>query len=251
MAPLNRKPYLELAIQRSPEHPPAAFFWRPRSEIRGTELQVRVGGNFVWPPPQLSSSDIAPQHLKRAIFVAGGLGINPLMSMLSFMSEKGIWPSAVRIFYTVRLPSQEASEKPRTLNSILFFTRLNAIVRDARTWHADIKFRLIVTGVPSDYEPLQFAVENGATDEADTNHANDSDDQDQVGDPNLWPSTAEASCGKRIQWDEIQDAIGTPEERKSAVVYVCGPPNMTDEIVGRLKGEEMMPAERVYCEKWW
>ena len=36
----------------------------------GKEVTVRVGGSFVWPPPCLDMKKI-----KRAIFIAGGVGI--------------------------------------------------------------------------------------------------------------------------------------------------------------------------------
>lgn len=44
-------PYLELAVQKSPDNPPAHYLWRPTGEILSSELRVRVGGSFVWPPP--------------------------------------------------------------------------------------------------------------------------------------------------------------------------------------------------------
>lgn len=47
----NDEPYLELAVQKSPDNPPAQYLWRPTAEILHSELRVRVGGSFVWPPP--------------------------------------------------------------------------------------------------------------------------------------------------------------------------------------------------------
>ena len=248
LAPLNRKPFLELAIQRSPQNPPAAFFWRSLSEINGTELRVRIGGNFTWPPPKLSESEVSSPNLTRAVFVAGDVGINPLISMLSHLSEKGKWPPVVQLFYSVRLP-QLANKTSRTLNSILFFTRLNAIVRDARTWNVNFKFRLIVTGVPSDHKPLQLAADNDAL---DLNGRRQDSNGDRDGeDPTFWTSAADTSYGERLKWAEIQGAIGNEGERKGAVVYICGPQQMTDEIIEGLKEKEGMRDDRVYCEKWW
>jgi hypothetical protein len=63
-------PYFELAIQDSPNNPPAAWLWRPTEEIQGQEIKVRVGGSFVWPPPAMDVDKI-----KRVIFIAGGVGI--------------------------------------------------------------------------------------------------------------------------------------------------------------------------------
>ena len=168
--------------------------------------------------------------------------------MLSHLSEKGKWPSTVQLFYSVRLP-QSSNGTPRTLNSILFFSRLNAIVRDARTWNVDFKFRLIITGISPDHKPLQLAADNDALDlKGRREHSNGEDNGE---DPATWSSAADVSYGERLQWKEIQDAIGNKDERKGAVVYICGPQKMTDEIVEGLKQKEGMGDDRVYCEKWW
>ena len=69
--------YLELAVQKSPENPPAAWLWQEEGMILDKELRVRVGGSFVWPPPGIN----VRSSLRKAVFVAGGVGVNPLMSM--------------------------------------------------------------------------------------------------------------------------------------------------------------------------
>ncbi len=66
--------YMELAIQKSSQNPPAAWLWRPVAEILGSDLLVRVGGSFVWPPPGINE-----QSIKRVVFVAGGVGIKYIM----------------------------------------------------------------------------------------------------------------------------------------------------------------------------
>ena len=75
--------YLELAVQRSPDNAAAAWLWQEddgsggdRHGLLGRELRVRVGGSFVWPPPGVNV-----RALRRVVFVAGGVGVNPLMSM--------------------------------------------------------------------------------------------------------------------------------------------------------------------------
>ena len=66
-----REPYIELAVQNSPTNPPAAWLWKPESQILGTELSVRVGGSFVWPPPVPGTVE----SVQKVVFVAGGVGI--------------------------------------------------------------------------------------------------------------------------------------------------------------------------------
>lgn len=68
--PQGRAPYVELAVQDSPANPSAAWLWRPKEKIIGKELNIRVGGSFVWPP---ASVDV--ETVKNVVFIAGGVGI--------------------------------------------------------------------------------------------------------------------------------------------------------------------------------
>jgi hypothetical protein len=61
---------VELAVQDSPGNPPAAWLWKPEEEILGKEINIRVGGSFVWPP-----TGIDIQRVKNVVFIAGGVGI--------------------------------------------------------------------------------------------------------------------------------------------------------------------------------
>lgn len=49
----DEPPYLELAIQKSPENVVANWLWQPVPAILNAEIWIRVGGSFVWPPPGL------------------------------------------------------------------------------------------------------------------------------------------------------------------------------------------------------
>jgi hypothetical protein len=59
-----------LAVQKSPNNPPAAWLWQDQQTILGQELKVRVGGSFVWPPTGIDLNGI-----ENVVFVAGGVGI--------------------------------------------------------------------------------------------------------------------------------------------------------------------------------
>jgi hypothetical protein len=61
---------VELAVQDSPSNPPAAWLWKPKERIIGKEVNIRVGGSFVWPP-----SGVERKQVKNVVFVAGGVGI--------------------------------------------------------------------------------------------------------------------------------------------------------------------------------
>ncbi|KAF5595413.1 ap-1 complex subunit gamma-1 [Fusarium pseudocircinatum] len=106
-----KSPYLELAVQESPENPPAAWLWQPPSTIAGSKLQVRVGGSFVFPPPQIPVNDIS-----HVVFVAGGVGINPLVSMMGHIAEEG-YNLEVKVLYATKLPAQG-------LRGVLFLDRI-------------------------------------------------------------------------------------------------------------------------------
>ena len=56
---------------------------------------------------------------------------------------------------------------------------------------------------------------------------------------------------RRFLPDDLISCLPPPERRHATVVYVCGPPQMTDQVVEFLKGLEGMSEERVLCEKWW
>ncbi|OAL67443.1 hypothetical protein A7C99_1307 [Trichophyton rubrum] len=62
-------PYVELAIQYSPSNPAAKWFWQPIEQILGSYVKVRIGGGFVWPPP----NGMALDEIKNIVFVAGGV----------------------------------------------------------------------------------------------------------------------------------------------------------------------------------
>jgi hypothetical protein len=68
--PRGREPYVELAVQKAPSNPASAWLWRPKEEILGKELSIRVGGSFVWPP-----SGVKLEEIRNVVFVAGGVGI--------------------------------------------------------------------------------------------------------------------------------------------------------------------------------
>lgn len=59
--------------------------------------------------------------------------------------------------------------------------------------------------------------------------------------------------GRRFNERDLLQALGPEDDdiRKATVVYVCGPPTMTDEVVALMRAQRGMSEERVMCEKWW
>lgn len=65
------------------------------------------------------------------------------------------------------------------------------------------------------------------------------------------PQGAFSVYQRRIAHEDLLAAIGDLPTRQSAVCYVCGVPQMTDDFVYFLQQQEGMDHQRVLCEKWW
>ncbi|KXH47023.1 hypothetical protein CSIM01_09352 [Colletotrichum simmondsii] len=240
-AVLPRSAYLELAVQKSPANSAAAWLWDrpvdddenedPSQVEKKPEIQVRVGGSFVWPPPGIA--DLA--SLRRIVFIAGGVGVNPLMSIVSHLAEgvegKSSCPYDVQFMYSTKVPQsssqpEEGEGEGRLLDSekILFMERLAAIFGREKVRG---QMRLFLTslgpGTASGESVLQC-------NEMDVPFKR-----------------------RRMGLEDVAEALGLEAERGDALVYVCGVPSMTDELVESLtskSGLNLRP-ERVLCEKWW
>ncbi|MCJ1403319.1 hypothetical protein MMC11_006542 [Xylographa trunciseda] len=207
----SRDGYVELAIQDSPKNPPAAWLWRPIPEILGKSLLIRVGGSFVWPPPAMNAEDV-----KRLILVAGGVGINPLISIFSHIySQPALKPEHIRFLYTSRGSSQ-------AINEILFYSRIQKLMSSRPS--PNRKLELYLTGMSN--ASYVDESQGSPTEEVSVRH-------------------------RRISHKDLITALGPVDGRKGVVTYVCGPAKMTDEFVDVLKSAEGMTADRVLCEKWW
>ncbi|KAI3396123.1 hypothetical protein diail_454 [Diaporthe ilicicola] len=211
------EPYLELAVQKSPDNPAAKYLWRPKGEILSSELRVRVGGSFVWPPP-----GVQPMTLRKIVFVAGGVGINPLMSIASHLAERPGPRHTVEFLYSTRDPG----EGRRDAKEILFLNRLAGIFNGG-------------DGANTVRGGLSLFLTPGGGDKKDG------------------PEGASGQImgisfkQRRITIEDVAEAVG--DDKRFAVVYVCGVPAMTDEFVEKLTSPEGLGLEphRVLYEKWW
>ncbi|KAL5340819.1 hypothetical protein BJX70DRAFT_396513 [Aspergillus crustosus] len=223
--PRGREPFVELAVQHAPSNPASAWLWRPKEEILGKELSIRVGGSFVWPP-----SGVKLEEIRKIVFVAGGVGINPLISMLSHLNNNdettGLYhPSLdIHVLYSSKLP--ETSRPESALDQVLFLPRLREIVRSqSQSRRLRITLNLFLTNLEKQ--------------------------SSQILDQSLEDLTVHS---RRISQDDLREAVsgtdGNPSPSET-VSYVCGPPKMTDEIVNAITELLHGQKERVYFEKWW
>jgi hypothetical protein len=214
-------PYLELAVQESPENKPAAWLWRPVGEILGATLRVRVGGRFVFPPQASDGGGVdapASDALKRVVFVAGGVGVNPLMSMLSYIAEGHEQEAAaldVSFIYASKLPASG------NLSDIVFLDRITRAFGEGKVKG---KVKLFTTA------PGNNAI---SKQRQETRYINGAPVEIQP---------------RRLTIADIKESIGGVDH-EGTVVYVCGPPPMTDELVEKLGA--VMDSRRVLTERWW
>ncbi|KAF2703976.1 hypothetical protein K504DRAFT_391407 [Pleomassaria siparia CBS 279.74] len=224
------KLFLELAVQKSPNNPPAAWLWQPVNSIRGKELQVRVGGNFVWPPPGVNMGGIS-----RAVFIAGGVGINPLVSMLSVILKED--PSLdVCLMYSTKLPRiPSRSAKP---SEVLFLPRILELFGSAHARHGRRNYSRI---------ELFFTSSGEGEMDDEEEYPNFDEILESLGAPDL-PVVISPN---RMAALDVSINVGTKDEQRKSVFYVCGPPDMTDEITKFLGRQHDVDKARVLCEKWW
>jgi ferredoxin-NADP reductase len=86
-------------VQRAPGNPAAEWVWRREEEVKGQEVRVRVGGGFVFPPPGIEREEV-----ERTVFVAGGVGVNPFLSMIGWIrGERGKeWGVETRLLWSAK-----------------------------------------------------------------------------------------------------------------------------------------------------
>ena len=208
--------YVELAVQNT-SNPPAKYLHGPTSKLISSHLHIRVGGSFTYPP-------FPPREFKRVVFVAGGVGANPLMSMLSHIKSLKDDKQGNQYGRDVEIRFLYATKAQSFWREILFFERI-------RTTMADLgmseNFKLFLT-------PQKPAVATG------TDETSGSDDPEGV-----------QVSRRRVTHDDLLQALGPASERNEVLCYVCGVPGMTDEYVKAAREAEGMVKENVLCETWW
>lgn len=213
-------PYVELAIQKAMENPPAAYLWKSPEELMNAPVRFRIGGNFSHPPMSLSMEEF--RAIDNIVLIAGGVGINPIMSMLTAMDMQGAkrlggLPSRVRVLYSSK---RSKDEKGRS-EEVLFEERLKAIANKVAEKHKTVDFQ------------FTFFETSGMDSEKSSGEKNMSVER------------------RRIKHDDLFEALGPENLREKTLVYACGLPQMTDEYVELLRKAPGMSEGRVLCEKWW
>ncbi|WPG97812.1 oxidoreductase nad-binding domain-containing protein 1 [Acrodontium crateriforme] len=210
----NSAPFLELAVQKS-RNPPAQWLWQDAERILGQQLTVRVGGGFIWPPAGIDASQI-----ERLVFVAGGVGVNPLISMFSHLIRATHRPREIHFLYGTKASPEIDPQK------ILFLPRLMDLC--AATSDPNVTLSLYLTGTGD-----QGKIEHGKL-------------------PNR-------TFARRISEADVVGALdgfkastyGAEHDRLDTICYICGPSQFTDGFVDMIKNQPGMTEARVLREKWW
>ncbi len=224
--------YLELAIQNSPESKPAFWLWWPADKLIGQAIDVRVGGSFVWPPVGVDVTSI-----KKVIFIAGGMGVNPLMSMLSHIADGPRPPFEIHFLYTARIKAKSFLRE-----NVPFLERLAHIFMSDRVRGV---LKLVFTG---DHD---FSFENGGSgDHVLPFESGGVEGEDGQGGKRHLNVSFQTS---RLGYAEIESMLGPVSERMSSIAYICGPPTMTDSFVEYLTRPDGAGLDigQVKYEKWW
>lgn len=157
------------------------------------------------------------------VFIAGGVGINPLMSMLTSIADMKAMRGDLGLGFEVRL--LYATRMLPRAEEILFLLRLKRVFESL---YLDGNFQLFLTG----------GSEEGA--------------QGINNIPRLGLDSLNMTIQRRrINEHDLQEALGLPKKRAATVAYVCGVPTMTDEFIEKIKAAEGMQEENVLSEKWW
>ena len=165
------------------------------------------------------------QNIDNIVLIAGGVGINPIMSMVSAMDLQGPkrmggLPPRLRVLYS----SKRGVGNEGRPEEVLFEQRLKAIAAKRAQKEDGVDFRYTFFETPRD------ASQEGAE--------NDVPENMQV-------------QRRRITHGDLFDALGPEDKRQNTLVYACGLPSMTDEYVELLGKAPGMAEKRVLCEKWW
>jgi hypothetical protein len=157
-----------------------------------------------------------------------------MMSMLSYIHHTYA-NLEVRILYSTKVPSHETGP-----DEVLFLPRILDLFRIPRSEKTKDRVELYFTGT---WDGTQIGKRDEAPIQPLMSLTLPKIDLDTEVPVVAWTH--------RIDDIALSSAIGDQEEAQSTVFYVCGPPDMTDEIVAFLKQQKHVIPEHVLCEKWW
>ncbi|CAG8817655.1 35819_t:CDS:2, partial [Racocetra persica] len=203
----------ELSIKYS-INPPAKWFHE--SAKIGDSVEVRVGGEFVWDEKKEQEDGT-----ENVMFIAGGVGINPLISMFASILEvenitnvnnmknqmKKVGVKKIRLLYSAK-----------SFSELLFYNRIEKLHKE---WPQVLECKYFLT--------------------------------DENVPPSQSPFTSDGSeiyYGQRISQKILGDIIMKERENLEKLkCFICGPLIMRDDLICWLKSAGLVE-KRILMEKW-
>ncbi|KAI0095695.1 hypothetical protein F4776DRAFT_581753 [Hypoxylon sp. NC0597] len=150
------------------------------------------------------------------------------MSMISSLAEKGDGGTPFEVHFLYSLKDDFSSQGPRRASHLQFVERLASIFTSGKVKG---RLQLFLTGRGAEGKGEEEGVLSCGGEGGDVPFRT-----------------------RRMTVDDIAAAAGDALERRFSVVYVCGVPTMTDDLVQKLTDPQQglgMEPHRVLCEKWW
>jgi len=194
----------------------------------------------------LHPSSLAPGH--PSLFVAGGIGVTPLVSMLAQLVEH--W-----------LEHGEAAIKAKGPHAILLYSARApeefALLRRLLDLQAVSKGLLQVRLHCSEYRPAAAAGGTAGTRLAGIEEAEETTPRRPP--PILLTTGVRSIVRRRVLPEDLQAAVnelqssapdGSSSAQQRVTAYVCGPPALADGVVADLEGG-IEGVGSVVMERWW
>mmetsp|Transcript_29463 Transcript_29463/g.64370 ORF Transcript_29463/g.64370 Transcript_29463/m.64370 type:complete len:343 (-) Transcript_29463:697-1725(-) len=239
---LEEKGVINLVVKRS-RYPPAV--WIHNDAKPGAEVELRVGGNFV----------ITEEDFKRPIlFVAGGIGITPLYSMMRHAVEQCESGLVMKLLYAARGKQEHCMVE-----------EIREIEKMAAAKGSRVDVTLFDSSINPDVVGLQPAKSLGSRigaclgrfKQASFNraaHLCSADTEPSIsGGSSVKRVDLPSKVAGRVERLHLKMAIASLEGLacpKPATAFLCGPPKMSDEMEAHLLALGM-PKERIRLERWW
>ena len=242
-------PQFELAIQSS-RHPVAG--WATARALPNDVVDVRVGGTFTYEGNVGSTNTTNDDNGdgQRLLFIVGGVGINPLLSMIRQWNAD--WTTEERRRNGEKTSRAMLLYSCGTMEDLLFVPQLDELVGERPD-----RFRVVCTTthrwrqqrMSEDQHDGGKVIASGNTcidfregriDETMVNTA--------VGWLNDESENGIMASGEAPSWIDNKNENAIVAD----AIYVCGPPGMPESMMKiLLDGSLVQSEEDVHFEKWW
>lgn len=247
---LPKLPSFDLAVKVG-RHPPAAWV---HSEAKVHDIvAVRAGGSFCLSSINVHDSNTGLPRYDHIVLIAGGVGINPLYSMLLALSWDQIRNSQLDLGSSDNMSRKNSTNfskitllySCRNKSEVLFLEQLQALY--SKVLGDNLRIHITLTReefCPKTSEDYKFV-----------------DAHSSFSEKSLWdPSTFHegritSTLLEKTIFDDglpsnVQSSEGVNSKTSKTAVILCGPPTMTDSLVEVCK-EIGVQDDDIHFEKWW